>query len=130
MPLQELVVTMEALEISIVEGSVRRSYQILEVLVLINHSRSHDTPDLMPVTGGKLADRSYFSKLTHLDLQVPLADGSLEFLSSILPRLNLDHFGCNGKTDSLLLHVNLASMKSLSVDEYRYGTFMSLKKAI
>lgn len=130
MPLRELVCTTGALEHNFVGGSIRRSYEILEVLVLIDHNGNYTRPDLMPLASSEYYEGSYFSRLTHLDLRVRLADGSLEFLSSILPQLNLVHFGCDGRTNSLLRHVNLASLKSLSLDEDRFSTFSLLKEAI
>ncbi|KAK5828942.1 hypothetical protein F5H01DRAFT_408423 [Linnemannia elongata] len=130
MPLRELVCTTGALDHNFVGGSIRQSYECLEVLVLIDHNGNYARLDLMPLASGGISDGHYFPRLTHLDLRVQLTDSSMEFLSSILPRLDLVYFGCDSRTYSLLRHVNLASLKSLSLDEDRYNTFRLLKEAI
>ncbi|KAF9335806.1 hypothetical protein BGZ91_010348 [Linnemannia elongata] len=130
MPLRELVCTTGALDHNFVGGSIRQSYECLEVLVLIDHNGNYARLDLMPLASSGISDGHYFPRLTHLDLRVQLTDGSMEFLSSILPRLDLVYFGCDSRTYSLLRHVNLASLKSLSLDEDRYNTFKLLKEAI
>ncbi|OAQ26881.1 hypothetical protein K457DRAFT_140018 [Linnemannia elongata AG-77] len=129
MPLRELVCNVGALHNSCVERCIWRSRIVLEVLVLSDDYFNATPIDLSPKTGG-FSDGLSFSRLTHLNLHVKLADESLEFLSSTLPRLNLVHFGCDRTTESLLRHVNLASLKSLSLDKILPDNFSLLRKAI
>ncbi|KAG0070386.1 hypothetical protein BGZ90_012673 [Linnemannia elongata] len=130
MELRELVCTMGALEHSFVEESIRRSHEILEVLVLFDDYYVETPLDLSPKASAGFSDELYFSRLTHLDIQARFADGSLEFLSSIMPRLNLIHFGCGTYEGSLFRHINLASLKSLSVEVMRSVNFSQLREAI
>ncbi|KAG9072886.1 hypothetical protein KI688_000667 [Linnemannia hyalina] len=129
MSLQELVCTTGTLERNFVGGSIQRSGKILEVLVLVDRYADNTPIILTPKIIGEFFDGSYFSRLTHLELQAQLANGSLEFLSSTLPRLNLVHFGCDWRTDSLLRHINLASLKSLAVGNIS-NNFWLLRGAI
>ncbi|KAF9120012.1 hypothetical protein BGX30_003427, partial [Mortierella sp. GBA39] len=126
----ELVCTMGALDHSFVEESIRRSHEILEVLVLFDFYFDYTPIDLTPKTSSESSDRCYFPRLTHLDLQAGLTCGSREFLLTVLPRLNLVYFGCRADAGSLLRHINLASLKSLSVDEMLSNNFKLLKEAI
>ncbi|KAF9545732.1 hypothetical protein EC957_010595 [Mortierella hygrophila] len=130
MSLQELVCTMGALDHSFVEESIRRSHGILEVLVLFDFYFDYTPVDLTPKTNGESSDRCYFPRLTHLDLQAGLTCESREFLLTVLPRLNLVYFGCRADAGSLLRRINLASLKSLSVDEMLSTNFRLLKEAI
>ncbi|KAH7059856.1 hypothetical protein BKA57DRAFT_512898 [Linnemannia elongata] len=129
MSLRELVCTSGALEHGFVEESIRRSYEVLEVLVLINKPGNYSNPELMHLASSENSDSSYFSRLTHLDLRIPLANGSQKFLSSILPQLDLIHFGCSDYADSHFRLANLASLKSLSLND-RNSNYSLLKEAM
>jgi hypothetical protein len=117
MLLREFVCVIGGLGYGFVEKTVRNSYEVLEVLVLVDvptELKIRFEPECYSANFVSVQER-YFSKLTHLDLQVNPHSSSLKFLSSILPRLSLVHFGCGEGSISLLQHCNLASLKSLSV---------------
>ncbi|KAF9089476.1 hypothetical protein BGX29_012034, partial [Mortierella sp. GBA35] len=126
--LKEIVCGAKTLNNHIMQEVVRRSSTILEVLVLLSYfgtncvnltppslqsDISHPTRPSPPPD--PLASQSPYSRLTHLDLQVDLTSPSLEFLSSVLPRLNLIHFACDVCTLELLKHCNYTTLKSLSI---------------
>ncbi|KAG0199890.1 hypothetical protein BGX33_011322, partial [Mortierella sp. NVP41] len=108
---------------------VQRSNTILEVLVLFSYFSTYNNFNLTPPSlqsdishptrpsppPDPLASQSPYSRLTHLDLQVDLTSPSLEFLSSVLPRLNLIHFASDVCTLQLLKHCSYATLKSLSI---------------
>ncbi|KAF9129802.1 hypothetical protein BGW39_003802 [Mortierella sp. 14UC] len=54
-----------------------------------------------------------FSRLTHLDLSIKLTTDTHAQLASILPGLNLTHFGADTHTKDLVKSVNLASLRSI-----------------
>ncbi|KAG0288722.1 hypothetical protein BGZ97_006689 [Linnemannia gamsii] len=115
---------------------IRQSSVALEVLVLY-----HDYAGTVDIISGttsfnprlagseeapseRLPSHLHLSSLTHLDLQqVSLTNASLQYLSNLLPHLNLVHFGCSGLTHELLRHCNFAFLKSLSI---RGGFFFDL----
>ncbi|KAF9293296.1 hypothetical protein BGZ88_005549 [Linnemannia elongata] len=108
--------------------TIRQSGPVLEVLILESSGTDVDIvpADLSPIPllGGRegapvepLSRVFHLSALTHLDLSVPLTDPSLQYLSTILPSLDLVHFGCNHQSQGLLQHCNLASLKSLSIKD-------------
>ncbi|KAK5829067.1 hypothetical protein F5H01DRAFT_374459 [Linnemannia elongata] len=108
--------------------TIRQSGPVLEVLILESSGTDVDIvpADLSPIPllGGRegapvepLSRVFHLSALTHLDLSVPLTDPSLLYLSTILPSLDLVHFGCNHQSRGLLQHCNLASLKSLSIKD-------------
>ncbi|KAH7059940.1 hypothetical protein BKA57DRAFT_20269 [Linnemannia elongata] len=113
---------------SMLNKTIRQSGPVLEVLILESSGTDVDIvpADLLPIPllGGRegapvepLSRVFHLSALTHLDLSVPLTDPSLQYLSTILPRLDLVHFGCNHQSQGLLQHCNLASLKSLSIKD-------------
>ncbi|KAG0370286.1 hypothetical protein BGX24_002065 [Mortierella sp. AD032] len=59
-----------------------------------------------------------FSRLTHLDLNAELAPTSLEFFTSALMGLNLFHLGLTSHTKVLLSHVNLNTLRSISLFKF------------
>ncbi|KAF9536150.1 hypothetical protein EC957_012377, partial [Mortierella hygrophila] len=124
-PMKEIVYY-TALEDSDLTKIIRQSGPVLEVLVLCSYDETvvdigPEDPTPIPLLGweGALAEpllyAPRFSALTHLDLSVPLAHPSLQYLSTVLPRLDLVHFGCNTYSLELLQHCNIASLKSLSI---------------
>ncbi|KAG0296563.1 hypothetical protein BGZ96_009142 [Linnemannia gamsii] len=109
---------------------IRQSSAVLEVLVLyhryqlatidITSGASSITPHLVG-PGEKFSEplpsHLHLSALTHLDLQVHLTERSLQYLSTILPRLSLVHFGCSENTYELLNNCDFATLKSLSIQD-------------
>ncbi|KAG0376246.1 hypothetical protein BGX24_008041 [Mortierella sp. AD032] len=63
------------------------------------------------MTDGGLA----FSKLSHLSVSIKLSDSAVYLLASILPALDLVHFGAGRYTRELMKHVRVQSLKSLAV---------------
>ncbi|OAQ34367.1 hypothetical protein K457DRAFT_14206 [Linnemannia elongata AG-77] len=113
---------------SMLTKTIRQSGPVLEVLILESSLTGVDIvpADLSPIPllSGRenapavpLTHVPHLSALTHLDLSVPLTDPSLLYLSTILPRLDLVHFGCNHQSQGLLQHCNLASLQSLSIKD-------------
>ncbi|KAF9122409.1 hypothetical protein BGW39_009770 [Mortierella sp. 14UC] len=76
------------------------------------------------------AQRHHLFSLTHLDLQVPLAGPTLEHLSTVLPQVDLIHFGCNEYSLALLKYCNLSSLKSLSIADAKNTDLKELLDAI
>lgn len=109
--------------------TIRRSGLVLEILVLFFYAGTvvdigPGDPTPIPLLGApekapaeSLSNAPHLSALTHLDLSMPLTDSSLNNLSNVLPRLYFVHFGCNVHLHRLLLHCNLASLKSLSIKD-------------
>ncbi|KAG0061498.1 hypothetical protein BGZ89_011398 [Linnemannia elongata] len=144
--LKELVCTTWGLDQAFVENSIRQSHAALEVLVILDLSVAGGRVNLIPpVTNSEDSlstlglerpasdpqfDEIYFSKLTHLDLQAPLTPSSLKYLSSIMPRLNFLHFGCNQQTLSLLEVCNLVTLRSLSITHARFAKLGSLRDVV
>ncbi|KAF9139766.1 hypothetical protein BG015_001911 [Linnemannia schmuckeri] len=144
--LKELVCTTWGLDQAFVENSIRRSHVDLEVLVILDLSVAGGRVDLTPLAANSedalsslgverrvsdpQIDEIYFSKLTHLDLQAPLTPSSLKYLSSIMPRLNLVHFGCNQQTLSLLDVCNFITLKSLSITYARIAKLGKLRDVV
>ncbi|KAF9906066.1 hypothetical protein EC991_001074 [Linnemannia zychae] len=58
---------------------------------------------------------STFTKLSHLSLSTKLSDSAIDLLASVLPALNLVHFGVGRYTRELLPHVRIESLRSLAV---------------
>ncbi|KAH7059942.1 hypothetical protein BKA57DRAFT_512968 [Linnemannia elongata] len=113
---------------SMLTKTIRQSGPVLEVLILDSSATGVVIvpADLLPIPllSGRenapavpLTHVPHLSALTHLDLSVPLTDPSLLYLSTILPSLDLVHFGCNHQSQGLLQHCNLASLKSLSIKD-------------
>ncbi|OAQ36842.1 hypothetical protein K457DRAFT_12497 [Linnemannia elongata AG-77] len=127
-PMKEIVYY-TSLEVGrLLAKTIRQSGPVLEVLVL-HSSTSRSSVDIGPEdpTPIQLLDRResapsepisnapHLSALTHLDLSVPLTRLTLNYLSTILPRLNLVHFGFGVDSHELFQHCNIASLKSLSI---------------
>jgi hypothetical protein len=121
----------------------RQKWTSLEVLVFQGgnpRTQAFDLPPpsaqayVAPLSSGNdisvcLPDQVRFSTLTHLDLSLSLATESLEHIASILPKLNLVHFGSGLYTNDLLKYVNVRSLKALSVEfqgEYDAQTLVDL----
>lgn len=124
-PMTELIYPVIFWESWCLTKIIRQSSPVLKVLVLNTPTGEH--VDLTPETSSPTSPRAgpeespsellsghhHLSSLTHLDLQVSLSGSSLEILSTILPRLDLTHFGCDQNSYKLLQHCNLKALKSL-----------------
>jgi hypothetical protein len=126
--LRELVCIGVSFEANLVEDVARGSSTLLEVLVL-RHADDQQHPfNLSPTDSKEFLSQLHgslsppyslesceqaFSKLTHLDLKLQLTKSSMEILATVLPRLQLVHFGANGATKDLLRYINYASLKSI-----------------
>ncbi|KAK3845709.1 MAG: hypothetical protein J3R72DRAFT_472200 [Linnemannia gamsii] len=99
------------------ERAIYRSAATLEVLYLKYNEASQPIIDLANLHGllspSLLSSSQPFAKLTHLQLLVKLTPASLELMSSLLPRLTLDHLEVNESTSGLLAYVNFKYLKSL-----------------
>ncbi|KAF9079970.1 hypothetical protein BGX23_002882, partial [Mortierella sp. AD031] len=127
--LKEIVCGAQKLNTHFTQEVVQRSNTILEVLVLFSYFSTYNNFNLTPPSlqsdishlnrpsppPDPLASQSPYSRLTHLDLQVGLTSPSLEFISSVLPRLNFIHFASDVCTLQLLKHCSYATLKSLSI---------------
>ncbi|KAG0296553.1 hypothetical protein BGZ96_009132 [Linnemannia gamsii] len=126
-PMTEVICTNMFKDSQYLTKVVRQSSVALETLVLYpGYGRAIDitsepasfNPHLAgfeDTSSQPLHGHLHLSALTHLDIQERLTDGSLQYLSAILPRLDLVHFGCSQHTQGLLRYCNLASLKSLSI---------------
>jgi hypothetical protein len=108
---------------------IRRSGKVLNVLVLFSDSKTSieigSEDPLWSLNFLAFAERPskslatrrsiHLCALTHLDLQVPLNDESIQYLSNVLPYLDLIHFGCDPDTLVLFKYCNYNSLKSLSI---------------
>ncbi|KAK3819437.1 MAG: hypothetical protein JOS17DRAFT_756439 [Linnemannia elongata] len=126
-PMKEIVYYTALNDVRFLSQTIRQSAPLLEALVL--HSYTVPVVDIapedtssIPLLGGRegapaepLSKIPHLSALTHLELSMPLTRPSLQYLSTVLPRLDLVHFGCNKDSHELLQHCNLASLKSLSI---------------
>ncbi|KAG0311924.1 hypothetical protein BGZ97_011554 [Linnemannia gamsii] len=134
-PMVEVICTDMHMDSLYLSKVIRQSSAVSEVLVLypgyggtidITSETTSFNPRLVgseEATSEHLPSHLYLSSLTHLDLQVSLTNASLQYLSNLLPHLNLVHFGCSGLTHELLRHCNFAFLKSLSIRE---GCFFDL----
>ena len=125
-PMKEIVYRTALKDDRVLTKTIQQSGPVLEVLVLYSYGPVVDIapedPSPSPLINGRegvpaepLSNVLHFSALTHLDLLVRLTDSSLKSLSTILPRLDLIHFGCHCNLHGLLQHCNFASLKSLSI---------------
>ncbi|KAF9277069.1 hypothetical protein BGZ88_001374 [Linnemannia elongata] len=109
--------------------TVRKSGAVLEVLILCSNSvmgvdigpedssaipllRGHEGAPVKPIS-----NVPHLSALTHLDLSMAFTYPSDQHLSTVLPRLDLVHFGFNPYSRELLQHCNIASLKSLAMKD-------------
>lgn len=126
-PMTELIYSVWCVESWLLSGIFRQSGLALEVLFLFPQGQHYvdltpETPRPTSSLFGRVRSPSeqpsrhhHQSSLTHLDVQVRLSISSLELLSSVLPRLELTHFGCDRHSQGLLQHCNLTTLKSLSI---------------
>lgn len=126
-PMSEIIYTVVFWDNAFLTKIIRQSGSSLEILVLYpNHGRKIDlTPDnppsISPLAMSKkaptapLPSHHHLCALTQLDLQVELTNESFQYISTILPRLGLVHFGCHTFTYRLLQDCNFASLKSISM---------------
>ncbi|KAH7059906.1 hypothetical protein BKA57DRAFT_445964 [Linnemannia elongata] len=128
-PIKEIVYYTVLEDVRFLTKTIRQLGPVLEVLVLHAGCRTEITVDIgpedpssIPLLGEPegapaepLSNVLHLSALTHLDLSIPLTRSSLNYLSTVLPRLNLVHFGFHLKSYGLLQYCNLASLESLSM---------------
>ncbi|KAF9332089.1 hypothetical protein BGZ91_011838 [Linnemannia elongata] len=128
-PIKEIVYYTVLEDVRFLTMTIRQLGPVLEVLVLHSGCRTEITVDIgpedpssIPLLGEPegapaepLSNVLHLSALTHLDLSIPLTRSSLNYLSTVLPRLNLVHFGFHLKSYGLLQYCNLASLESLSM---------------
>ncbi|KAF9293294.1 hypothetical protein BGZ88_005547 [Linnemannia elongata] len=138
-PMKEFVYYTHLVDLRSLAKTIWKPEPVLEVLVLNAYSAMIGAVDIRPedptpnsLLGGHEGAPAeppshvpHLSALTHLDLSVPLTDLSLQYLSTILPRLNLIHYGCNKDSHRLLPLCNLSFLKSLSVKDVN-GTDLKL----
>lgn len=127
--MKEIVGSTVVFDGRLLEETVQRSLSILEVLVLESHNdyQHHFAMVPEPKFGfegpmpyelpalGVYSATTVFSSLTHIDLFVRLTTHSLNTLKAALPHLRLIHFGSVHYIEDLLKHVNLVTLKSLSI---------------
>ncbi|KAF9332645.1 hypothetical protein BGZ91_011622, partial [Linnemannia elongata] len=139
--LRELVCGGVSFDVDLLEDVARRSSTLLEVLALRSADDQVRPFNLYPTDSKILLSRRDdsssplytvepierpFSNMTHLDLRVQLTKPSMDLLASVLPRLELVHFGANGATKDLLRYINYASLKSIwlaEMDDYDLRPF-------
>ncbi|KAK5828992.1 hypothetical protein F5H01DRAFT_392980 [Linnemannia elongata] len=125
-PMNEIVYYTDLENVRGLTKTIQKSGPVLEVLVLYGYIGTsvdigpENPPRISPLGEREVAlteplSFSHLSALTHLDISTLLARLSLQYLSTVLPRLNLIHFGCNASSHGLLQHCNFASLKSLSM---------------
>ncbi|OAQ36796.1 hypothetical protein K457DRAFT_131942 [Linnemannia elongata AG-77] len=123
-PMTELICPVMFEDHRFLTKTIRQSGSALKVLVLYMYTWDHvyitpETPSPISHLAGSPSESPslpyHLSSLTHLDIQVRLSDSSLELLSTVLPRLELTHFGCDRRSQILLQHCNLTTLKSLSI---------------
>ncbi|KAF9149296.1 hypothetical protein BG015_008912 [Linnemannia schmuckeri] len=141
--MKEIVGSTVVFDGRLLEETVQRSLSVLEVLVLESHnlyqhhfamvpepksdfegSMPYELPSL-----GVYSATTVFSRLTHIDLFVRLTTHSLSTLRTVLPSLRLIHFGSVHYTHDLLKHVNLVTLKSLSIGITRDTDLQPLQRA-
>lgn len=130
--LRELACIGVSFNVDLLEEVARRSSTLLGVLALRSADDQVRPFNLCPTDSkallSQLDDLSSppytiepteqpFSKMTHLDLRLQLTKPSMDLLASVLPRLDLIHFGVNGATKDLLRYINYASLKSIWLAE-------------
>ncbi|KAF9087006.1 hypothetical protein BGX29_001099 [Mortierella sp. GBA35] len=139
--MKDVVFTGTAFINSYVQKAIRRSMAMLEVLVVQDSyfanrpmdptSLSSATPELW---GGyvvsELATDALFSRLSHLDISFHMTYLSVKFFASVLPRLNLTHFGAGFHAKKLLHHVNFGPLRSLSVMIWEKAALEALVEAV
>jgi len=140
-PMKEIVYYTILEDFTVLTKTIQQSGPVLEVLVLHSYFPFPGTvvdiapENLSPISllGARegapaepLSNVAHLSALTHLDLAVLLTDSSLKYLSTILPRMDLIHFGCDSSSHGLLQHCNLASLKSLSIMDANYANLKLL----
>ncbi|KAG0255696.1 hypothetical protein BGZ95_005700, partial [Linnemannia exigua] len=101
----------------LLESAIRRSSDILEVLILQSKARTdfNLVEALGPLSTASNQSCLLLPRLTHLELPSRLTPASFELMASILPSLPLIHLHVKGWTCRLLAFVNLSVLKSLSL---------------
>ncbi|KAG0292002.1 hypothetical protein BGZ96_004627 [Linnemannia gamsii] len=104
----------------LLEDAVTRSLATLEVLLFNYHGAEdncfhlRDIADLLqsPVHPGCQLP---FGRLTRLELCLQISTTTFNLMAIVLPRLPLVYFGVDERNSSLLAHVNLNTLRTLSV---------------
>lgn len=117
------------------ERAIEQSLATLEVLLLYLDGITYrnlylDSMAALSSSVPHAGDHSIPCRLTRLEFSVPLARESLLLMASVLPSLPLVHLGVDERTSSLLAHVNLAPLKSLSVRGLANDDLVHLCRAI
>ncbi|KAG0273161.1 hypothetical protein BGZ95_011017 [Linnemannia exigua] len=73
---------------------------------------------------------SAFSKLSHLSVSTRLSDSAVHLLASVLPALDLVHFGAGRYTRELMKHIRVQSLKSLAISLMHQDDASSLIAAL
>ncbi|KAF9340949.1 hypothetical protein BGZ91_011666 [Linnemannia elongata] len=128
-PMKEIVYCTTLGDARFLSETIRKSGAVLEVLVLRSNSvtgvdigpeDSSAIPLLRRHEGAPLKHISnvlHLAALTHLDLSMAFMYPFDPHLSTVLPRLDLVHFGFNPYSRELLQHCNIASLKSLAIKD-------------
>jgi hypothetical protein len=125
--LKELVSLGISFNTNLLEDVTRRSLTLLETLALRTVGDQIRPFDLCPVDCKALLHQvegssppysikpgeQPFSRLTHLDLRLQLTKPSIDLLATVLPCMELVHFGASSETKELLKYVNYASLRSI-----------------
>ncbi|KAG0283533.1 hypothetical protein BGZ96_012079 [Linnemannia gamsii] len=110
--LKELVFITNLSGLYALQDYIRRSATTLEALIFENYHRKDFVLDLTPMTLDHHTSL-LFSKLSHLDLQIPISSESMQLLSILLPSMRLFHLGLGPHVKTFLIFVNFESIKSL-----------------
>ncbi|KAF9288984.1 hypothetical protein BGZ88_007960 [Linnemannia elongata] len=85
---------------------------------LLHNARHNMTPTIehvdLHLASPQASDYPFF-KLTHLHLAVDLTEPTLCQFASVLPTLQLIHFGADQRSQSLLKHVNFKTLQSINL---------------
>lgn len=112
--------------------AIRASQERLEVLVLRDITSENQAFDLASArlltsanrSGSRQSDKTLFvephngftlSRLSYLTIATKMTDNAIKILASVLPRLDLIHFGTGRHSRALLQHVRVQSLKSLAI---------------
>ncbi|KAF9906140.1 hypothetical protein EC991_000936 [Linnemannia zychae] len=108
--------------IDLLEAAIRRSAESLELLALNCDFTGH-VFNMDRVFPSALASVQPLSKLKYLALTLDLNYSSIRLLKSILPGLLLSHFEADERTSLLLPHIDLSSLKSITLTRLTVKNF-------
>lgn len=112
--------------------AIKAAQDRLEVLVLRDITSENQAFDLASTrlltsaarSGSRQSEKTLFvephsgftlSRLSHLTIATKMTDNAIKILASVLPRLDLIHFGTGRHSRALLQHVRVQSLKSLAI---------------